>query len=91
LNEARYAEFTDPELAGFVVGLRYAAVLDSSTTEVCTELDGAEFRVDSEVWDTYRPPNHFNCRSILVPITEVDGWDFEESDEPIVDPQDGFK
>lgn len=91
LNEARYAEFTDPELAGFVVGLRYAAVLDSSTTEVCTELDGMEFRVDSEVWDTYRPPNHFNCRSILVPITEVDGWDFEESDEPIVDPQDGFK
>lgn len=91
LNEARYAEFTDPELQGFVVALRYAAVLDSSTTEVCEELDGSEFRIDSPVWDTYRPPNHFNCRSILVPITEVDGWDFEESDEPIVDPQDGFQ
>lgn len=91
LNEARFAEFTDPELQGFVVALRYAAVLDTSTTEVCEELDGSEFRVDSPMWDIYRPPNHFNCRSILVPITEVDGWDFEESDEPIVDPQDGFK
>lgn len=91
LNEARFAEFTDPELNGFVVAFRYAAVLDSSTTEICQELDGSEFRIDSEIWDTYRPPNHFNCRSLLVPITEADGWDFEESDEPIVDPQEGFK
>lgn len=91
MNEARYAEFTDPELGGFVVALRYAAVLDSSTTEICEQLNDLEFATDSEVWDDYRPPNHFNCRSILVPITEVDGWDGQESDLPDVQPQEGFK
>jgi len=31
-----------------------------------------------------------NCRSVLVPITQIDGWDGVESDEPTVQPQDGF-
>lgn len=91
LNEARFDEFTDPALGGFVMAMRYASVLDDSTTDICTELDGSEWAVDSEMWDTYRPPNHFNCRAILVPITEVDGWDGEESPEPGIQPQDGFK
>lgn len=97
LNEARYAEFTDPALADFIVGLQYAAVLDESTSEICHELgtegpdgDGVIWATDSELWDTYRPPNHFNCRSILVPISVDDGWDGEESEEPINDPQEGF-
>lgn len=98
LNEARYQEFSDPALADFIVGLQYAAVLDSSVTEICYELgtggpdgDGAIYNVDSPLWDTYRPPNHFNCRSILVPITVNDGWDGEESDEPISEPAEGFE
>lgn len=96
LNEARYAEFTDPEMGGFVLALRYAAVLDSSTSDICDKLgrggdgDGVVFSVDSDVWDTYRPPNHFNCRALLVPITEADGWDGEESTLPDVEPQEGF-
>lgn len=60
LNEARYAEFTSPDLGEFVVALRYAAVLDSSTTEICRHLDGAVWRANSPNWDKYRPPNHFN-------------------------------
>jgi len=91
LNEARYAQFTDPELGDFVVALRYAAVLDSSTTNICEEMDGKEFTTDNPIWDEYRPPNHFNCRSILVPITAVDGWDGKESPEPSLSPQEGFK
>jgi SPP1 gp7 family putative phage head morphogenesis protein len=96
LNEARYAEFTDPELGGFVVALRYAAVLDSSTSEICNELgtggdgDGVIYSADSELWDTYRPPNHYNCRAILVPVTELDGWDGLESEAPSIEPQEGF-
>lgn len=91
LNEARFAEFTDPALSDFVLALRYAAVLDSSTTEICQALNGSVFKADSDLWNTYRPPNHFNCRSVLVPITAIDGWDGIESEQPDVQPQDGFK
>lgn len=98
LNEARFAEFTDPEVSEFVEALQYAAVLDSSTTEICTTLgtggtngEGVIFKADSAVWDQFRPPNHFNCRSVLIPITTIDGWDGQESPEPTVQPQDGFK
>lgn len=91
LNEARFDAFTDPDMGGFVLALEYASVLDSSTTEICAHLDGRTYAADSPVWDTYRPPNHFNCRSVLIPITAVDGWDGTESPAPTIEPQDGFK
>lgn len=90
LNEARFAEFTDPAVADFVEALEYAAVLDSSTTEICRELDGKVYRADSPEWDEIRPPNHFNCRSVLVPVTTIDGWDGIESQVPRVEPAEGF-
>lgn len=91
LNEARYAEFTDPDVGDFVQALEYAAVLDSSTTEICSELNGSIYRADSKYWDEIRPPNHFNCRSVLIPVTVIDGWDGQESPEPTVEPAVGFK
>lgn len=90
LNEARFAEFTDPAVADFVMALEYAAVLDSSTTEICRELDGKVYRADSSEWDEIRPPNHFNCRSVLIPVTTVDDWSGQESEAPSVEPAEGF-
>jgi SPP1 gp7 family putative phage head morphogenesis protein len=91
LNEARYAEFTDTAVADFVEALEYAAVLDSSTTTICRELNGKVYRADSPNWDSIRPPNHFNCRSVLVPVTVIDGWDGQESPPTDVQPAEGFK
>lgn len=31
-----------------------------------------------------------NCRSVLVPVTTIDGWDGVESDAPRVEPAEGF-
>jgi len=90
MNEARYAEFTDPSLEGYVVAMEYSAILDSRTTELCRELDGKVFEAGSEEWDLYRPPNHYNCRSVLIPITEIDEWDGQVSDRPANQPADGF-
>lgn len=90
LNEARFAEFTDPAVAEFVMAMEYAAVLDSSTTEICRELNGKVYRSDSPEWDEIRPPNHFNCRSVLVPVTTIDDWDGQESEKPDVTPAEGF-
>lgn len=90
MNEARFAEFNDPELDGFVEALEYSAILDGNTTEICRELNGKIFKTDSEEWDQYRPPNHYNCRSILIPITTVDNWNGNESNKPSVQPAEGF-
>lgn len=90
MNEARYAEFTDPELGGFVVALEYSAILDDRTTEICQALNGKTWSEDSDVWDQFRPPNHYNCRSVLIPVTQIDGWDGRESPAPSVQPAKGF-
>lgn len=89
INEARFDFFNDPDVAGYVEGLQYSAVMDGRTTDICAELDGHTHAADWEGWDTYRPPNHFNCRSVLVPILKGDEW--EDSGWPSVDPQEGFK
>ena len=98
LNEARYAEYTDPELGGFVEALEYSAILDDRTTDICTHLDGRVYPADSSEWEGYRPPNHYNCRSILIPVTIVDtevvGKDAPQGERyskpPRIEPQQGF-
>lgn len=92
MNEARYNEFTDPALGDFVQALEYSAILDERTTEICQSLDGKTWSTDSPLWDEFRPPNHYNCRSVLIPVTQIDGWDGIESTPPPADvqPQEGF-
>ncbi len=90
MNEARFAEFTDPALGDFVVAMEYSAILDDRTTEICEALNGKVYAADSDEWDNIRPPNHYNCRSVLIPITAIDGWDGHESAPPSVQPQKGF-
>jgi SPP1 gp7 family putative phage head morphogenesis protein len=88
MNEARYNFFSTPELGGFVEALEYSAILDGRTTDLCRELDGRIYPSDSDVWNTYRPPNHFNCRSLLIAVTQLDTW--TESEEPGLLPAEGF-
>lgn len=86
VNQARLSLFADPELKGFVQAYEYSAILDSRTTEICEHLHGKILRD----FASYLPPNHYQCRSILVPVTEVDDWDGKESPKPRVEPQKGF-
>lgn len=46
---------------------RYVAVLDEATTDRCADLDGQEFTADE--LGGIRPPQHFNCRSEIQPVT----------------------
>jgi len=97
INEARFSLFTDPTLDGFVEALEYSAILDSRTTRVCRHMDDRVYPIGDEVWNKHRPPNHFNCRSILIPVTlideDVEGKDSDDgrwSKPPSVSPQQGF-
>lgn len=42
--------------------LRYSAVLDDRTSDICAPLDGVTLEVDDPFWDKFMPLNHFNCR-----------------------------
>ncbi len=88
INEARYQTFSDPALDGFVEALEYSAIMDDRTTEICSDLNGDIYPIDDEIWATFTPPNHYNCRSLLIPVTQRDTW--TASEPPTVSPQKGF-
>ena len=68
-NKGRLTEMRQPGFDGLIDFVEYSAILDTRTTEVCTFLDGKIFRKSDPQLDSLTPPNHFNCRSVLVPIT----------------------
>ncbi|WLR49584.1 minor capsid protein (plasmid) [Halobacillus litoralis] len=85
-NSGRVAEYHNSRI---VEAVQYSAILDNRTTTFCRGLNGKIMEKSSYLVALYQPPNHFNCRSLLVPITKYDEW--EESDFTGVEkPQDGF-
>ncbi len=68
-NQGRLTTVNDPKIKPFIRGMSYSAVIDSRTTEVCRFLDGKIFPVDEPDLQRLAPPNHHNCRSLLVPVT----------------------
>lgn len=86
MNQARQALFNDPALKGFVRAFEYSAVMDSRTSPICEHLHGKIMRD----FGPYTPPNHYMCRSILVPVTAIDDWDGVESKPPTLKPNKGF-
>lgn len=72
LNTARVEFFQD---TGVIAGYQYSAVLDDTTTDICGALHGKKFTAGDEPI----PPLHFNCRSLLVPITKFEEFKPTES------------
>jgi SPP1 gp7 family putative phage head morphogenesis protein len=73
-NRGKVVEFADPELEGFVRAVQLSAILDTRTTDICRGADGKIIMLDDdETVKRLTPPLHFNCRSVLVPVTEIDG------------------
>lgn len=67
-NHGRLTEFVRPDLLPFMKGFRYSATIDSRTTEVCRLLHEKVFRPRDPALEELIPPNHFNCRGLIVPI-----------------------
>lgn len=53
---------------GITSEYEYTATLDSRTTLICASLDGRRFRYDDP--KAKRPPQHWQCRSIIVPVVD---------------------
>jgi hypothetical protein len=65
---------------GFIV--HNSAVMDDRVTDVCEDLNGTIFSLDDP--NLAEPPLHFNCRSVLIPITQNDDYQVSE-DTPNLD------
>lgn len=70
-NQGRLSMMQDPDMRPYIAAVKYSSILDTRTTEVCQYLHGRLFRIDDPELLRLTPPNHFNCRSILVPITKA--------------------
>ena len=49
--------------------LLYDGVDDSRQSEICKTLDGTVRRANDPFWNTYYPPNHYQCRSGVISMT----------------------
>ena len=45
--------------------LEFDAVIDGRTSDLCRSLNKTTLPIDDPFWNTYYPPNHFNCRSTV--------------------------
>lgn len=72
MNRARLAEFENSRV---VDAYQYSAILDGRTSEICAGLHGKIFKKGTEPI----PPMHFNCRSVLVPITIFENYVVSET------------
>jgi SPP1 gp7 family putative phage head morphogenesis protein len=59
--------------------LKYSAVIDTQTSEICLPLDGICLPVNDSFWDSNTPLNHFNCRCTLEQLDEFDAVVTEQS------------
>ena len=60
--------FSSKDVEPFIEAYQYQAILDAVTTQFCQEHDGQIIKSSDPNFATIVPPNHYNCRSTLVPI-----------------------
>lgn len=81
-NQARRSYWENDEIAKQIVtAYQFSAIMDSRTSEVCSSLDEKIFSINEDI-GRITPPLHFNCRSLLVPVTKFES--FETSKIPSV-------
>jgi SPP1 gp7 family putative phage head morphogenesis protein len=73
-NRGRKSFWDNDEFAKQIIeAYQYSAIMDDRTSDVCRELDGKVFE-KGEYTTHLTPPLHFNCRSILVPVTKFEDY-----------------
>ncbi|GAG76304.1 unnamed protein product, partial [marine sediment metagenome] len=73
-NEGRWAMMNDPDVGDFVPAVAYSSVMDERTTEICERLDGQVFEKGDPDLARIKPPNHYECRGTIVPVTKYEKY-----------------
>jgi len=70
---------------------RAEVVDDDRTSDICEELIGVVLPADDPFWDDHIPPLHFNCRTVLSPLSAEEAADEGVAEEePDTDADEGF-
>jgi SPP1 gp7 family putative phage head morphogenesis protein len=91
INRGRQGYLFDSDNLESIQAFQYSAVIDDRTTDLCLSLDGQIFKPDDIESQRFMPPNHYNCRSILVPITinekkpKVTGLDIDPTNPILIE------
>lgn len=68
-SAGRYkAERMDPDIDEMLWGYKYVTAGDSRVRDDHKNLDGVTLPKDHKFWDTFMPPNGFNCRCQAIPL-----------------------
>lgn len=67
-----YAEMTDPAVMESRPYWRYDAVGDKRTRPAHQTIDGKVYPADDPIWDTWYPPNGFQCRCSVSTLSKRD-------------------
>lgn len=82
---------SDPEVKQARPYWRFDGVDDARQSEICAALDGTVRPADDPFWGSHTPPLHFNCRSIITPLSEEEAADEGvTANDPGVEADEGF-
>ena len=89
----RYKQMTDPAVIAARPYWRYVSVMDGRTRPPHAAMNGKIYRYDDPIWQSWYPPNGFNCRCTVVTVSGSEmtreGWKVEK-DPPAGWPDEGF-
>ncbi len=87
-NQGRLGMFQDEAVKDFIPAYQYSAIIDERTSEFCERWDETILKAGDPLWAGNIPPNHFNCRSLLVPVTSDEKYKIDRP--PAIKPAKGF-
>lgn len=90
-SAGRYHQARHPETLRVRPFHMFDAILDSRTSPICSRCEGVILPADHPWWTSHIPPLHWNCRSTVITLTEVQAVRRGVTVEPpSVGAQDGF-
>jgi|GEM_PF-190175 len=89
-NAGRWEQLKSPEVAEAFPAYKYVTAGDSAVRDEHAAMDGKVFAADDPVWDTWWPPNGFNCRCQVVPVHRSQSYQVSQW-RPTARPEEGFQ
>ena len=67
-----YQQLNDPAVREAFPIWAFDVVKDDRTSDICAPLAGKAYPCDNVIWDSLYPPNHYQCRTGVYPLSSAD-------------------
>lgn len=91
-NGGRFAILSAPAVRATRPFSRFDGIDDDRQSDICRDADGTILPADDPWWASHTPPLHFNCRSVVTPLSpeEADDEGGVDDEGPDNEPTEGF-